>query len=134
MDARFGDMLTLAGYTGPEEIPANGSATFGLYWKATAPVDGDYTAFLHLLDPAGRLAAQDDVPLGGTSLGTSQWRADEVGESRHSLTLENLAPGTYSLAAGLYLPENSTVRLELTGGGTPLVPNAATVRTIRVVQ
>ena len=133
IDARFGEMLALAGYTGPDELPASGSATFGLYWKATAAVDGDYTAFLHLLDPAGRLAAQDDVPLGGPSLGTGEWRLGEAGESRHTLKLDNLAPGTYSLVAGLYLPEDSTVRLVLLGGDVAPVPNAALVRTVRVV-
>jgi hypothetical protein len=80
-----------------------------LWWQALAPVDTDYTVFVHLLDTSGSIVAQGDgVPVDGR-YPTSAW---EVGESiidPHSLILPpNLPDGEYRLVVGLYNPQDGS--------------------------
>ncbi len=47
-------------------------------WQARAPVQRDYTLFVHLLDADGQLVAQRDQPPHGGQLPTSVWQAGEL--------------------------------------------------------
>jgi len=75
-----------------------------LYWRATAPVPADYTAFVQLLQN-GHLIAQDDAPPGTRYLPTSSWRPGDVIVDEHYLELDELyredKPGQ-QVIAGLY--------------------------------
>jgi hypothetical protein len=111
-DALFGGSLLLKGHS----IQPNGvvpqedeTLTLQLWWQALAPVDTDYTVFVHLLDTSGSIVAQGDgVPVDGR-YPTSAW---EVGESiidPHSLILPpNLPDGEYRLVVGLYNPQDGS--------------------------
>ena len=72
-------------------------------WKAIAPIDTSFTGFVHLLDSAGTIVAQDDsIPRQG-AYPTTQWVEGEVVEDRFVLQLRSdLAPGDYRLEIGLY--------------------------------
>lgn len=84
---------------------AGGALVFQLYWQATAPTEGDYVVFNHLLDGQGALVAQvDGPPLPGTR-GTSDWDDPQETlisrEFRLALPAE-LPAGTYRLISGWY--------------------------------
>ncbi len=74
-----------------------------LFWQAQAIPQGDYTVFVHLLDPDGKLIAQADSPPAAGVYPTSLWDAGEIIADRHPLP--QLAPGHYLIQVGLYRPE-----------------------------
>jgi hypothetical protein len=92
-----------------------------LYWQATAPVDRDYSVFVHLVDQEGDLVTQDDAPPGDPFFGTTTWLPGVIVPDRHALSLPAGSPlGDYLLRVGLYHP-SSEDRLPATGpSGEPL--------------
>jgi len=122
VDAHFGDVVALNGYSvgrreelTPEEqigscelagvlcFKPGDALQVTLFWETLAPVDVDYTVFLHVRDGQGKtLAQRDNQPFDGL-YPTSQW---QPGESiAQPLVVElpgDLAPGSYSLYVGLY--------------------------------
>ena len=80
----------------------------------------DWTVFTHLLrrdnsDSFGQVAGSDSPP-GGGSLPTSRWRTGWQVLDEYQIQLPaDLAPGTYTLAAGLY--RNDGARLPADGPG-----------------
>jgi hypothetical protein len=100
--AKFADMAVLLGR---DVAPALGADALDvtLYWLALRDSAIDYVAFVHLVDEEGRVIAQHDgQPVGGFTP-TTRWRAGELISDRHRILLSpDLAPGTYSLKAGLY--------------------------------
>lgn len=93
------------------------TAQLELVWQAVQPVAGRYTAFVHLLDPAGQLVAQSDRPPLGGFYPTDAWLAGFPVADSYALTLPaDLAPGTYRAVAGLYDPTTGQ-RLPLADGG-----------------
>jgi hypothetical protein len=104
----FGDPLVLLGYTIAEDAT---TVTIRMYWQATQPPAVDYSVFVHLLDAAGQIVAQQDQQPTGGRLPTSTWPRGYVLADEVVMRLPaGLAPGTYRLIAGLYDPLTS-VRL-----------------------
>lgn len=96
---------------GVGELATEGSAADGtpqlavtLVWQAQTRIDGNYSAFVHLLDASGTIISQSDaVPAGGYA--TNRWLPQEVVVDRHLIDLPaDLPPGDYRLVAGLYDP------------------------------
>jgi hypothetical protein len=74
-----------------------------LYWQAGGPLDRDYTVFIHLAEPTGRVRAQSDSQPDGGHNPTILWLAGEVIRDQHTLLLPaDLPPGRYRLLTGLY--------------------------------
>lgn len=97
-DFDFGGTIRLAGYT-VEEFEDHLLVT--LAWQASAEMPTDYTAFVHLLDDSGELAAQADRQPAGYP--TSDWRPGEIVVDRYSLELPpELPPGAFTLRTGFY--------------------------------
>jgi hypothetical protein len=132
--ARFGDAITLTGYSlarepgiNTEEVTEAGrcdgeqtvclepgqNLQVTLFWRALAPVDADYTAFVHLRDEQGATVAQrDSQPFGGM-YPTSQWQLEEIVAQPVAVDLPpDLDVGNYSLYVGLYKLDTMT-RLSL---------------------
>lgn len=88
--------LTLSDAWLPEMAQPGGSLPVWLFWQfVSARVETDIR-FVHVLDEAGVLVAQEDIPLGSLSAG-SAW-AEQV-----TLTLPaNAAPGEYRVYVGWY--------------------------------
>jgi len=102
-EVNFGDQIELVGYTRDCMTPA---CTVTLYWRAQDTPDADYTVFVHLVGEDGQIASQHDGrPVGGL-YPTTMWKAGEVVEDRHPLSLPTDIPsGDYRLLVGLYQPE-----------------------------
>jgi len=99
--ATLREEIMLVGYT---VAPASTALDVSLIWQAQVAPPTSYTVFVHLLDATGQIVAQSDA-LPGAGYTTDRWVAGEVVADTHQLTLpENLAPGLYHLAAGMYDP------------------------------
>ncbi len=87
-------------------VPEN-AVWVDLYWQAGRPILHDYTVFVHLYDTQGRLVASHDGPPFYGYLPTSQWPVNGLMPDRHDFDLPvDLPAGDYTLAVGLYDPEN----------------------------
>ncbi len=75
-----------------------------LYWRATGPIEKDYTVFAHLVHPNGDIiAGEDTAPRGGKER-TSKWRANQFTPDGRVLIVPSDAPlgNNYRLEVGLY--------------------------------
>jgi hypothetical protein len=102
--ARFGDVITLEGYTWQVEPEA---VQVTLRWSTDVFLDSDYTVFVHLVDPedGDRMVAQGDAPPMGGRWPTSLWLPGVAVDDVHTITLPpDLPAGPYYLLVGLYDP------------------------------
>jgi hypothetical protein len=93
-----------------------------LYWEGLERMEGSYTVFSQLLDPAGTVRAQwDSAPQSG-GYPTQWWLPGEVVQDPVRLQLAADAPRgvTYRLIAGLYDPATGN-RLLVVGTGADYV-------------
>jgi 4-amino-4-deoxy-L-arabinose transferase-like glycosyltransferase len=116
VEADFNGQATLAGYdisdTTLDPQIARVSVTAGaplnvtLYWRAEAEFDQNYTAFVHLIGPDGRLYGQVDQVPGAGAFPTSGWLPGEYLSDGYAIPVAANAPaGDYQLEIGWYNPE-----------------------------
>jgi 4-amino-4-deoxy-L-arabinose transferase-like glycosyltransferase len=90
-------------------------------WDIQADRPGGVVSFVHVLAPDGSRVAQVDAPLDQGMF--AAWQAGQQFDSPLPIALpQDLAPGEYRLAMGLYTPDGA--RLALTAG-EPLQPELA---------
>ena len=141
--ARFGDQLTLLGYTlkatspaGPGIYRAGGNLPISLFWQVGQPLTEDYSLFLHLCRDCTipPLAGDDGPPLSGY-LPTSTWLPDNPARDDRAIHLPaDLAPGRYSLIMGLYRPGDASPNARLpVSGGTALEGDRLLIGTVEIV-
>ncbi len=102
--ATFGDrVLLLEAQVGRDEARPGDVVPVTLRWRGLRSMDVDYTVFVHLVGPDGRLHGQvDSWPVQG-SFPTSQWAPGEAVLDRYEVRLEPDAPaGAYRVEVGLY--------------------------------
>ncbi len=105
VQANLDGKMELRGYdVSPGVGQAGDDLEMTLHWRALAPMDRDYTVFVHLVDSDGQLVAQhDSQPWWEVSLPTSTWGPGEELRDQHRLSLPpDLLPGTYLLRVGAY--------------------------------
>jgi len=101
--ADFGEGARLLGYGLDRPTLAPGEdLALTLYWQALAPMDRNYTVFVHLVDAEGRIVAQADAQPVGGSRPTRGWQAGEYIEDRYVLRTEGVPAGAYRIALGMY--------------------------------
>lgn len=108
-----GPLLQEAIYT--THTTPGGAVTVDLKWDTARPLDGDYTVFVHLYDPTGRLVTQHDGPPLGGSRPTSSWAPGRATPDFHGLILPANVAGPLTLRVGLYDPVSGR-RLPLADG------------------
>ena len=117
--ARFGQEILLHGYAvGEGPFTPGDVVPVTLFWEADAP-PGRYKVFLHLMDSAGNLVAQNDAEPRGDLSPTFIWSVGERVTDRHGVYLPpDLPPGVYRLMTGMYRVDTGE-RLPLTLDGEP---------------
>ena len=126
--ADFGTQLRLLGYDLDCQAGA-GTCTLTLQWQGLAPMERDYTVFVHLLDGDGTIVAQSDAPPGDPFFPTSIWLPGDRVSDSHRLDLPaDVVASEYALLVGVY-HQPSGERLaasddqgEPLGDAVPLVP------------
>lgn len=118
----FGDAISLVGYDVVDRVAPGTPLRVALYWYVLEPVLIDYKVFVHLADPSGDIAAQDDsVPVEWT-YPTSEWQPGQTIRDEHVLAIEPSTPrGDYVLSVGLYDPE-TTIRPTVRDAAGELLP------------
>ncbi len=116
-NARFGDHITLLGYTLSDDLPQPGDALgLTLYWTTDAPLDTRYKVTVQILAPDGSLIAQHDAEPGGDRALTTTWTPGITVLDTHGLILPpRLAPGSYTLIIALYDINQPSSRLLVDG-------------------
>jgi hypothetical protein len=98
--AEFGADLRLLGYDlqmAPDELDVT------LHWQAQQRMDHFYKFFVHLYRAeSDELVAQQDFVARNWSYPTIWWEADEVVSDEVRLPLDEVPPGKYRLATGVY--------------------------------
>lgn len=120
--ANFADTIRLVGADIGRTVAQPGETISGtLLWRALRETQDDYTEFVHLVGPDGRLHGQVDTwPLQG-SYPTSQWaRGGEVTDSFDVRLDHDAVPGHYRVEVGWYLL-STMERLQVIGeAGEPI--------------
>ncbi len=108
----YGPAVRLTGYdatagspagAAADSLPANGQITVTCFWRVLQPLGDDYTSFVHLVNGAGELVAQDDHQPGGAYYPSHLWKPGDVLVDTHTLTLQSEpVHGPYRIVAGLY--------------------------------
>ena len=129
-DYRLGENIRLLGYAWDDAGRA-----LTLYWQTERPQTVEVVVFVHLLDPQDNLAwGADAPPLGGLYPATA-WQPGSVVADPHSLSSPAAggpAPGTYTLAVGMYDP-TTVARLPVTdAAGQPAPGDAIRLMTLTV--
>lgn len=90
----------------PPRIQSGDGLSVRLYWRSRWKPQHSYTAFVHLVDPLGRLIAQSDgLPQDGL-LPTDFWLPGElVVDERRLAVPASARPGEFRLQVGWYRPE-----------------------------
>jgi hypothetical protein len=119
--------LDVAGPAGEEAADAlarigpGGGLGLTLLWAADAPLDGDLSVFVHVVDAAGRTVAQHDGWPDCGRAPTSTWAAGAAVFDAHAVVLPPDAPaGAYVVRAGLYDPATGARRSVLDASGAPI--------------
>jgi hypothetical protein len=98
---RFGGAIGLARVQIPTAAQTGTPVSFTLVWQSLAPVNEDYTVFMHLVRADGTLAAAaDGPPCAGLYL-TSFWSPGDHIVDEHQW-LVTVPPGEYQVVGGLY--------------------------------
>ncbi|HQY94999.1 MAG TPA: hypothetical protein PLS79_25530, partial [Caldilinea sp.] len=99
-----------------------------LFWHANAPIDSDYTVFVHVVDSRGRMIGQwDQTPAAGAAP-TSGWTPGRIVVDDYRIDLDRAgAQNPVRVLVGLYDPVTGE-RLPLAATTLPVTDNAVEVR------
>ncbi len=82
------------------------TVNLALFWQAREPLGEDLTAFVHLVNAADFVYAQQDKRPINDYLPTSKWLPGQTMKDEYRLFIPyGTPPGTYHLVTGLYRPE-----------------------------
>ncbi|MFN2225816.1 MAG: hypothetical protein ACK2UY_05905 [Anaerolineae bacterium] len=119
LDVDLGGQIRLLRAVAGDDVARPGDVlALTLYWQATAPVEHDYTVFVHLLGRQDRVLAQRDTAPGLGARPTSGWTPGEVVADPYLVVLPQAAytPDEAVWEVGLY-DAVTGARLPLAGGG-----------------
>jgi 4-amino-4-deoxy-L-arabinose transferase-like glycosyltransferase len=104
LNVTFGERLKLIGAdTQPDRVQQGGSLEIVLYWQAVAPIERDYSTFVHLIDDQEIVEAQRDMFPGQGLWPTSQMPVGEIIPSRYVINIPPTAYATgYQWEVGVY--------------------------------
>jgi hypothetical protein len=98
----FGEAIALQG---ARVTPQDRELRVMLWWEVLAPLEGDYTVFVHFADEDGRLLGTGDRPPLEGGFPTRLWRPGDSVADEHIVPLPaDLPPGVYTVRVGWYDP------------------------------
>lgn len=101
-------------------VKSGADLVFLLYWQASAPIDRDYTVFVHLIDENGvTVFGEDSQPRGGRAP-TTTWKSGKLIVDAHIVTMTQIPPGKYRLAVGMYDLSTQTPLSIIDEDGAPM--------------
>jgi hypothetical protein len=125
----YGGQFELVGYRLPQrEVLPGGELAVELGWRAHAPMDEDYSVFVHLYGRDDEFLGQADTYPGGGLLPTSQWSPGDqlqdtvyvpVAWDAQAPALGRIVVGLYRIADGTMLPAQDPNGADL--GASPTV-------------
>ena len=83
----LGGQIALLGVSLPPTVKPGATMQVALDWQASQPLATDYTSFVHLLGPDGKLVAQQDKQPQASLLATHLWQPQQVMREVYALTL-----------------------------------------------
>jgi hypothetical protein len=105
----LGEDILLRGYALSGTLQSATPLTVTLYWEAHTSPSRDYTVFVHMVDAAGEMLAQDDGPPRAGWYPTSAWEAGDVIVDPRRLEVPALPAGqTVYIRVGMYVPADFT--------------------------
>ncbi|GIV76038.1 MAG: hypothetical protein KatS3mg050_0432 [Litorilinea sp.] len=108
--------IRLKGYALTTAVEPGGELLLMLRWESLRPVDYNYQVFIHLLNQADEKVAQRDGQPVQWMRPTSTWQPGEEIPDRYGMLLpEDIPPGSYTIAVGLYDPVSGQ-RLPVSAG------------------
>lgn len=116
--------IELLGYRLVEtEVTPGQTAPVWLYWQSVAPLDKDYTIFVHLVGPGGLQSQVDRQPL-YSLWPTGRWFPYSLVTDRFDLPIPEATPGgVYQLYVGMYDLKTGQ-RLPMAKADLPVVDDA----------
>jgi MFS family permease len=104
----FDNRIELYGYSlEPTTVSGPSEVRMSFYWQVLAPLEKDYSVFVHLEDAEGNIVSQFDFRPFDAVFPISQWPAGtQVREARQFPIPAELPAGEYTFVIGLYLPDN----------------------------
>ncbi len=103
LPAHLQSSVNLEGYeVTASRVKSGADLVLLLYWQASAPIDKDYTVFVHLIDENGATVFGDDSQPRGGRAPTTTWKSGKLVVDAHILTMPQIPPGKYRLAIGMY--------------------------------
>lgn len=93
-----------------------------LYWQSVAKTSTDYTEFVHLLDSAGKIVAQQDAQPRGGAYPTSIWDPSEIVKEEYNFSVPADAALPTSIEIGMYTQPDG--RRLPAGGDDKLILNS----------
>jgi uncharacterized membrane protein len=101
--------------------PADCGLQLVLYWQAHTLVSENYTVFVHVVGPDGRIVAQRDTPPDNGAYPTRRWAAGEVVADRIQVPLpDGLPVGPLEVLVGMYRPDTGQRLPVLDAQGQPI--------------
>lgn len=124
VSARLGESIELAGYTLASQSPLTPGERLQvtLYWRALAPIDKNYSVFVHLDDLQREILSQTDTYPGYGTFPTRQWQPGDLVEDPYWLRIpaQGDYPQLYRLSSGLYyLPSMKRLPVTYPNGYRP---------------
>lgn len=103
LNASVGSTIRLDGY---DLQVTQDKISLSLHWQAIASVGVDYKVFVHLIDDAGDIVAQQDQMPRQGKYPTRIWETGERIVDPYSISLAGVRTGRYRLLAGMYSPDS----------------------------
>ena len=104
LDATLGGSARLIGYAWPDGTVTPGSTwRITLYWQVLQRFEEDYSVFIHVVGPDGRMVAQRDSYPGLGHYPTRVWQPGEIIADTYPVPIPPDAPPRLRALAGMYL-------------------------------
>ena len=125
VDVSYDDKIMLIACQLSEPVIVPGRpVTLDLYWRVLAPMDRNYSVYVHLYDGAGQVVAQWNTYPGGGAYATSLLSPGDELRDRYVLEVgADAKPGLGHLDVGLYEYPRTMERLQAYDGAHRLLPS-----------